>query len=117
VTTAGPGSSPDESVDPIDSMGGCFLHLFAQVAGYMLLGVLALLILLRPPWRVSWVDALYALTALAVPVAQRLDATRARPAAPESTAVTARGGLSVRIAGHLAVAAAIWAFVNWLHVP
>ena len=100
-----PGSGPSQSPEGITSVGGCLLNIFAEFVGVMLLAVLALFMLLRPAWQLSWIDGLYGIVAIGIPIARNA-------AAPgQEKPIRAKG-----FAIWLAVAAVAWTVANMIHV-
>lgn len=99
------GSGPSQSPEAITSVGGCLLNLFAEFVGVMLLAVLAVFILLRPAWQLSWIDALYGAVAIGLPLARNTLARDKQNAAPAKV-----------FALSLGVAAVAWFAANMFHL-
>jgi|JI10StandDraft_1071094.scaffolds.fasta_scaffold87670_2 hypothetical protein len=100
-----PGSGPSQSPEAITSVGGCLLNIFAEFVGVMLLAVLAVFILLRPAWQLSWLDVVYGVVAVGVPLARNA-AARGNP----------NGAPAKVLATWLGVAAVAWFAANMVHL-
>ena len=101
-----PSDPRDQRTPRIDSLGGLLLIVFARMAGYAALLILALIIARRAGWSFSVADILFWLCAVAIPVAQRR-ADSAGGASPPA--------MMPRMLVHLGVAALLWAGAHSLH--
>jgi hypothetical protein len=101
MTESLPGS-PQRSADTI---GGCLLMLWGSIGGYGTLGALAVIMLRQDAWALSFLDVLYLVVAVTIPIAQRICRTSAhQEPGPPPSALPKR-----HLAIHFGVTALLWA--------